>query len=75
MYVSINKHLVSLDFKLSPWNKCSSLVSGLLRDVRSEFADDVSELPVGPTFTGQRNKNFAFCQWIWDPQGIPKRRQ
>jgi hypothetical protein len=25
--------------------------------VQSEFADDVSELPVGPVFTGQRNKN------------------
>jgi hypothetical protein len=31
------------------------LVSGFLHGVRSEFTNDVSELPVGPIFTGQTN--------------------
>jgi hypothetical protein len=47
--------------------------------MRGELADDVSELPVGPIFTGQTDKDnqypFSSDEWRWDPQGVPKRRQ
>jgi hypothetical protein len=48
---------------------------GFLYDVRSEFTDDVSELPVGSIFTGQMEKNScSFDQRRWGPQDVPNRR-
>jgi hypothetical protein len=34
------------------------LVWGFLYDVRSEFTDDVSEIAVGPVFTGHMTVNW-----------------
>jgi hypothetical protein len=35
----------------------------VLRDVRSEFTDDVSQFLVGPIFTGQINNSSSFDHW------------
>jgi hypothetical protein len=44
-----------LDFKLWPWDEYCVFVFGWLYGIRGELADDVSELPMGPIFTGQTN--------------------
>lgn len=48
--------------------ECMVLLQEFLHNVRSEFTDDVSELTVGPVFTGHMNKNKRIgCFLIFVP--------
>jgi hypothetical protein len=47
-------HMVIQKFVLKTSRRVVFLVFGFLHDVRSESTDDVSEITVGPNFTGQK---------------------